>query len=263
MKSLEKLTPTIADNVRYVLMDIDDTLTSHGKLPAEAYGALWRLYEAGIPTIPITGRPAGWCDLIARQWPVAAVVGENGALAFWEEGGSVTRLYHEQAVRNDHDKLKEIERRVMQEIPGSRLAADQFSRLFDLAFDISEDLPHLTDDDALHIQRICEEAGAMAKISSIHVNVWLGTYDKRTMTSDVLNRRFGYDDAVDRKAVLFFGDSPNDEPMFTHFPVSIGVANIERYRSYMKTLPAFQTQAAGGLGFAEGIDRLFELRGQN
>ena len=131
-----------------------------------------------------------------------------------------------------------------------------------LAFDVSEDLPHLTDDEALQIQRISEDSGAMAKISSIHVNVWLGTYDKRSMTCHVLQRRFGYDDATDRETVLFFGDSPNDEPMFSHFPVSIGVANIERYRSMMTTLPAFRTDAAGGVGFAEGIDRLLTLRGR-
>ncbi|MDR0448042.1 MAG: HAD hydrolase family protein, partial [Treponema sp.] len=68
-----------AAGIRYVLMDIDDTLTTGGKLSAPAYTALWRLHEAGLKVIPITGRPAGWCDLIAREWPVDAVVGENGA----------------------------------------------------------------------------------------------------------------------------------------------------------------------------------------
>ncbi|HLW21606.1 MAG TPA: HAD-IIB family hydrolase [Sphaerochaetaceae bacterium] len=261
MEALERLTAEQASRIKYVLMDIDDTLTSHGKLQGEAYAALWRLHEQGLLAIPITGRPAGWCDLIARQWPVAAVVGENGALAFWEEHGSVTRLYHEQAVRNDHERLQKIQRRIMQDIPEARLATDQFSRLFDLAFDISEDLPHLTDEDAMHIQRICEEEGAIAKISSIHVNVWLGTYDKRTMASHVLSHRFGYDDLRDRDQVVYFGDSPNDEPMFSHFPMSIGVANIERYRSYMKRLPAFRTQSEGGIGFSEGIDRILALRG--
>ncbi|MFC7611804.1 HAD-IIB family hydrolase [Teichococcus aestuarii] len=66
--------------LRYVLTDIDDTLTTDGRLPAEAYSALQALDAAGIAVIPVTGRPAGWCDAIARHWPVAAVVGENGAL---------------------------------------------------------------------------------------------------------------------------------------------------------------------------------------
>ena len=62
-----------------VLTDIDETVSSHGRLTAEAYGAMEALKKAGFRVIPVTGRPAGWCDHIARFWPVDAVVGENGA----------------------------------------------------------------------------------------------------------------------------------------------------------------------------------------
>ena len=68
--------------VRGLLCDIDDTLSTAGRLSAEAYGALERLKEAGLLVVPVTGRPAGWCDHIARMWPVDAVVGENGAFYF-------------------------------------------------------------------------------------------------------------------------------------------------------------------------------------
>ena len=53
-----------------VFTDIDDTLTTEGQLTAEAYAAIEKLHKAGLKTIPITGRPAGWCDHIARMWPV-------------------------------------------------------------------------------------------------------------------------------------------------------------------------------------------------
>src|SRR6478735_1674956 len=66
--------------IRGVLTDIDETLSTHGRLTAEAYSAMEQLRAAGKLVIPITGRPAGWCDHIARMWPVDAVVGENGAL---------------------------------------------------------------------------------------------------------------------------------------------------------------------------------------
>ena len=62
-----------------MLLDIDDTLTTDGRLTAAAYGALEKLSARGLRVIPVTGRPAGWCDMIARFWPVEAVVGENGA----------------------------------------------------------------------------------------------------------------------------------------------------------------------------------------
>ena len=52
--------------IRFVLTDIDDTLTTDGRLTAAAYGALERFAARGYRVIPVTGRPAGWCDLIAR-----------------------------------------------------------------------------------------------------------------------------------------------------------------------------------------------------
>ena len=86
-----------ARGVSAVLTDIDDTLTTEGKLTAEAFSALERLHQAGFLVVPVTGRPAGWCDHIARMWPVDAVVGENGAFYFitrmvvWSGAFSMTR----------------------------------------------------------------------------------------------------------------------------------------------------------------------------
>src|SRR6476469_7925960 len=75
---------TVADRriVRGLFFDIDDTLKTDGVLRADAYGAMECLHDARIMTIPLTGRPAGWCDHIARMWPVDGVVGENGAFYF-------------------------------------------------------------------------------------------------------------------------------------------------------------------------------------
>ena len=58
------------------------TLTTDGQLPSASYNAMERLRDSGLAVVPITGRPAGWCDLIARLWPVDGVVGENGAFYF-------------------------------------------------------------------------------------------------------------------------------------------------------------------------------------
>src|SRR3989338_7757419 len=82
------------ENIEVVLTDIDDTLTSNGKLTADAYNALWKLSEKKILVIPVTGRPAGWCELIARQWPVAGVVGENGGFYFlYDEKNKVMKRH--------------------------------------------------------------------------------------------------------------------------------------------------------------------------
>ncbi len=260
MQHIRELDAKTAQNIRYVLMDIDDTITTAGKLPAIAYSALWQLHDAGLKVIPITGRPAGWCDLIARQWPVDGVVGENGALVFWEEAGRVKRIYHDQAINNTHDTLQRITTRVLSEIPESRIAGDQFSRMFDVAIDFAEEEPYLPLSVAQEIKDICEEMGAIAKISSIHVNTWMGQYDKLSMASHFLHNRFGYNDTSDIQQVLFFGDSPNDEPMFTHFPSSVGVANVIKYAEFMDVLPTFVTTHEGGEGFAEGVEALLNWR---
>lgn len=256
---MEKITPQVAQEIAYLLFDIDDTLTSEGKLTATAYNALWEAHDAGLIPIPITGRPAGWCDMIARQWPVAGVVGENGALAFWEEGRVLKQLFHPQATANDNPILKRVEAKVLKEISHSRLAKDQFSRMFDIAFDFAEEEPHLSLEVANQIKEICEAEGAIAKISSIHVNTWLGNYSKLEMTKLFLTHRFGYDDEAERSKVLFFGDSPNDEPMFAHF-TSVGVANLTNYRDYIEVWPKYFTSLEGGDGFAEGVRRLLTLR---
>ena len=258
---ITSLTSQEARKIRYVLMDIDDTLTTDGKLLAESYAALWRLHEAGLKVIPVTGRPAGWCDLIAREWPADGVVGENGAFAFWEgEGHHLLTLSHPNAILNTDPRLLALRDRVISEIPGARLARDQFSRLYDIAIDFAEEEPILPLSEALRIQSIFLEGGARAKISSIHVNAWMGDYDKLSMALSFLNARFGYDDSRDVGTVIFAGDSPNDEPMFEHFPMACAMANVLKYRELMKTPPHFVTQRESGAGFAELADIFLKRR---
>lgn len=261
MQSIYDMTTAQARAIRFVLMDIDDTLTTEGKLTAVSYASLWNLKAAGLKVIPITGRPAGWCDLIAREWPVDGVVGENGAFVFWEaEGKRLNTITHPNAVRNDVPALERALARALVEVPGCRPARDQFARLYDIAIDFAEEEPVLTFAEALKIKAICDEEGLRAKVSSIHVNAWMGDYDKLSMATRYLTVRFGYDDIADRESVLFAGDSPNDEPMFAHFPAACGVANVRRYEKLMYVLPAFVATKESGAGFAEIAETLLKLR---
>jgi HAD superfamily hydrolase (TIGR01484 family) len=275
MKPVSCLTAEEAKGVRYILMDIDDTLTREGKLLSSSYSALWQLKEAGLAVIPVTGRPAGWCDLIAREWPVDGVIGENGALVFWEERdkGEITdrdkisqRLpvlkteFHPNAVRNDHPVLKRIKERTLDEFPELRLAKDQFARLFDLALDFAEEEPVLPLSVAERVKAIAEEEGATAKISSIHVNVWMGNYNKLSMAEYFLAKRFRWEAGRDDRDVVFVGDSPNDEPMFARFPLACAVANVRRYEPFLKKLPAYVAEKECGDGFAEIAAIILEKR---
>jgi HAD superfamily hydrolase (TIGR01484 family) len=265
MKAIHEITRNEARGIRFVLMDIDDTLTKNGKLPAVSYSALWELKNAGLRVIPVTGRPAGWCDLIAREWPVDGVVGENGALVFWEERNEhdmplLKQDFFSGAVRNDHPTLLKIKDEALKSVSGLRIAKDQFARMFDIALDFAEEEPVLTLQDAEKVKIIAEKNGAVAKVSSIHVNVWMGQYDKLSMAEAFLKKRFGWNPETDLHQVFFCGDSPNDEPMFRRFPLAAGVANISHYKKLITHFPAFVSSKECGDGFAEIASIILDKR---
>jgi len=260
MKPFEKFPKDLKNKIRYVLSDIDDTLTLNGRLPAVVFAAMERLKNAGIRTIPITGRPAGWCDHIARMWPVDGLVGENGAFYFRYDDRQrkmQRRYFKSEDQRNtDRQKLEKLKLEILKKIPGCRVSADQAYREADLAIDYCEDIPPLTMKEVDDIVRLFENAGARAKISSIHVNGWFGEYDKLTMTRMLLDEVFKDDLEAVKEDVIFIGDSPNDVPMFQFFPHSVGVANILEFKGKIAHEPAWITRKAGGFGFSEMVDQL-------
>jgi HAD superfamily hydrolase (TIGR01484 family) len=239
-----------AHPVHFVLLDIDETLTTEGKLTAEAYAALERLQRAGKRVVAITGRPAGWCDHIARMWPVDAVVGENGAFYFWFADGKLSkRFIDDDATRaQKRARLEAIAKKILAEVRGAALASDQSYRETDLAIDFCEDVPALPLEAAERIAALMREAGLTAKISSIHVNGWFGGYDKLATTCRLFVERFGLDLGDANSKSVFAGDSPNDAPMFSFFENSVGVANVRRFPGLQ---PKYVTQAEAGAGFAE------------
>ena len=250
MKPLSALDP---HGIRAVLVDIDDTLTTEGKLTAEAYSTLERLRQAGRRVVPVTGRPAGWCDHIARMWPVDAVVGENGAFYFtYAEGRLIKRFQDDAATRaRKRSRLDAIAQRILSSVPGCAIASDQAYRETDLAIDYCEDVAPLPLEAAARIAALMQEAGLTAKVSSIHVNGWFGDYDKLAMTRILFAERFGMDLSAENRAIVFAGDSPNDAPMFGFFANSVGVANVRRFGETLAKAPKYVTQAASGAGFAE------------
>ena len=250
-----------------VFFDIDDTLTTSGKIPAVSYGALWGIRDAGLRVVPITGRPAGWCDHIARMWPVDGIVGENGAFYFWldeDQHKLKKRFLDPDEVRAENrQRLIHIRDEILATVPGTAVASDQLYRETDVAIDYCEDVKPL---DQRAVERICEifqKHGATCKVSSIHVNGWFGDYNKLGMTKTLVQERWGLDLDTDKERFLFCGDSPNDEPMFHYFPHTAGVKNIIRFASHMKHLPSFVASGEGGEGFAEIVETLLQKRGRS
>ncbi len=254
----------IADRrqVRGVFTDIDETVTTDGNLTAQAYAALEALKRAGLLVVPVTGRPAGWCDHITRMWPVDAVVGENGAFWMWldrQAGKLCTRFVQSDAERADGQRrLQAVRAQVLREVPGAGIASDQPYRLADLAVDFCEDVPALPRAAVDRIVAIFAAHGAQAKISSIHVNGWFGDYDKLTTTRLMMRELFNIDLDAERARYVFSGDSPNDAPMFGYFPNAVGVANVRDFADRMAHLPRWITQAHSGAGFAELAQALLD-----
>ena len=248
--------------VHTVLADIDDTLTTDGRLTAQAYGAIEALRTAGLRVVPVTGRPAGWCDHIARMWPVDAVIGENGAFWMWhDDRGGKLRARHllDDAGRADFARrLAAVRERVLREVPGCATASDQFCRLYDLAIDFREDVAPLPRADVDRIVALMEAEGLTAKVSSIHVNGWFGGYDKLTTTRALFADAFGTDLDADRARYVFAGDSPNDAPMFGYFPLAVGMANVRPFLDRIATPPAYVTEEEAGTGFVQLADFLLE-----
>jgi HAD superfamily hydrolase (TIGR01484 family) len=225
------------------------------------------LHDAGVRVVPVTGRPAGWCDLIARQWPVDGVVGENGALWFAHDGPTrpMARWYAKPAAQRAHDRamLDAIRDAVLAEVPGAAVASDQFARAFDLAIDFREDVPALDADAVARIVAIFESHGATAKVSSIHVNGWIGDWDKRSAARHLCATRLGLDldDPSVARRVVYVGDSPNDAPLFAAFPNAVGVANVLDFHGQLAAEPAWVTRGRGADGFVELVDALLAVRG--
>lgn len=270
-KSVSSFPQSVARDLQVVFTDIDGTLTEGGKLLPEAFEALWMLHRAGIAVVPVTGRPAGWCDAMVRQWPVAGVVGENGAFATWEtsedeaegetlEPRRLVTLVHPATGPDAAARLAEVREAILREVEGARVASDQPYRRFDLAIDFCEDPPDLGLEGARRIRDVFTRYGAHAKISNIHVNGWFGDYDKRSMVEVFCQRRFGWSLSTRLDACTYCGDSPNDEPMFALFPHAVGVANIADFTDELVHPPAYVCNERGGLGFCELADTILRLR---
>ena len=264
MKPLAQCPDDVLAGLTHIFTDIDDTLTTDGLLPAVAYSAIEQLHQSGVHVVPVTGRPGGWCDMVARFWPVLGVIGENGAFYFRydRDARKMIRTYAqpEKERTANHAKLNKVRDEILAAVPGAALSADQAYRISDLAIDFCEDVDPLSKDEIDQIVALFEAAGAVAKVSSIHVNGWFGAFDKRTMTQQFVDDLDLGPFEQAKSQFLFVGDSPNDAPMFAAFDHSVGVANIRAFETTIETLPTYVTTHKGGEGFAELANRILGAR---
>jgi HAD superfamily hydrolase (TIGR01484 family) len=235
-----------------VFTDIDDTLTTGGEITADALQALHDLRAAGLHTIPITGRPVGWSEPFAAQWPVDAVIAENGAVALVQGDAGLRKLYQRDAqVRAaNFARLQQVAQRIVAEVPGAVLSRDSAGRETDIAVDHSE-FVHLPDGCIAQVVQMMRDEGMNATVSSIHINGWFGDHNKLSGARWIVRELFGRELDGELGCWVYIGDSTNDVLMFEHFPHSVGVANIRRFEVQLSHAPKYITRGERGAGFAE------------
>jgi hypothetical protein len=238
-----------------VFTDIDDTLTTDGAITSDALAALASLRTAGVHVVPITGRPVGWSEPFAMQWPVDAIVAENGAVALVRQAdgrSGVVKLYQqdEQARSANLARVRQVAQRIVREVPGAVLSRDSAGRETDIAVDHGEYF-QLPAERVAQVVRLMRGEGMNATVSSIHINGWYGDHNKLSGAQWIVRELFGRELDAEIGRWVYVGDSTNDMLMFEHFPNSVGVANIRRFEAELTHPPRYITQGERGAGFAE------------
>ena len=261
MRPWAESSPPVLREVRGVLTDIDDTLTTEGRVPMGVVAALAALREAGLPVIAVTGRPMDWSLPIAEQLPLAAVVAENGGVALFREGSALRVEYAQgEAERAANTvRLQRAAARVLHKVPGAALARDSAGRVTDIAIDHAE-FTYLDAAAIAHVVRVMREEGMTATVSSIHINGWYGTHGKPSGARWMVQRLFGRELDAERDRWIYVGDSTNDQAMFAIFALSVGVANLADFADRLTQWPAFITRYDRGRGFVEVAESLLAAR---
>ncbi len=239
------------ENIRAVFSDLDDTLTENGRILPSTFETIWNLKKAGYWLVVVSGRPAGWADALMRLWPIDHMIFENGAGVMSRDGKRVitTNLATTADREKNVSRLKDTFTRLKKFNPRIKPASDQFCRLFDFAIDYCEEPPVLEPSEVDELMGIlAREKGITSKLSSIHINFWVGEYSKVTACSYLLDQQRSSTKILSDQ-VVFVGDSPNDEPLFDLFSNAVGVANVLPFLGKMKRHPRFITDESGGKGF--------------
>ncbi len=233
------------EDIKYIITDVDDTITKNGKLLPHALEALYKLKADGRTIVLLTGGSAGWGDAYIRQWPVDAVIAESGAVFLgYSRGGEITSIINPAI---DKDKVLKERRRLMEYTSAYPFSSDQFARVFDIAYDKKK----MSGAEKKALKNILTLFGASSAESSIHINAWFGSYNKKNALKYFLPNALGITEEEYLEKGMYIGDSLNDEPLFEYFPLSVGMHTVEDMRSSFKGLPTYISQYDGGDGFFE------------
>ncbi len=261
MTPLAALPADAARGLTGLLFDLDDTVLTHGVLTRDAYDALWKLHESGLRLVAVTGRPSGWGEVVARQWPIDGAVTENGAVSVVREGHAIRVLFDgsEAEVLARRARLAALVATIASVLPAVRLADDNHARRSDVTWDIGEN-DHQAPAVITELTRLVREGGARSTRSSVHVHATFERDDKASGAVRFVNARFGDDVGSALHRWAFVGDSGNDAACFAAFTHTFGVANVKAHVESLSVPPRWITPSERGAGFVELANALLTLR---
>lgn len=230
--------------VQAVFADVDGTLTTDSRLESSTIRAMELLRDAGLRIVLVTGRPAGWGECWARSFPVDGVIVENGGLYFARNAdGGLIKVYAQRPSdrRKIRPRLLREVRRAMRQVPGARLSQDTAYSEVDVAIDYNEEA-RLGPAAADQLEGILRERGVRAVRSNVHVNCWIGGFDKLSAVVRFMQRQWRVRLKPGDLRFVYVGDSFNDAPMFEAFQLSVGVANVREVLARLPSPPAYITR---------------------
>lgn len=248
--------------VEALFTDVDGTLTTNDRIESATLAALEEARAAGLRVVLVSGRPAGWGECWARTFPVDGVIVENGGLWFVRDAsGRLEKRYAQPESRRQRarERLVREVTAAIEQVPGARLSTDSVYTEVDLAIDYNEEVK-LGPDAATKLEKLLRARKVKAVRSSVHVNCWIGEFDKLTTVRRFLAKEWGVTLAARDERFVYAGDSFNDAPMFEAFPLSVGVANVRAVLDRIDAPPAFITEAAEGAGVRELVRAMLAAR---
>jgi HAD superfamily hydrolase (TIGR01484 family) len=261
MQPIADLPRALANSIVGVAFDVDNTVTTHGQITPLALSALYRLQDAGIARVAVTGRPAAFGEVLLSQWPLSASIAENGAVGFVRHARKLLQFTRASAeeLAERRVRLGDLVRQVNSVMPAMAMAEDSRWRLCDVAWDVGE-FSAPSEREICALLDYLQRAGARTTRSSIHVHATFEPDNKATGLLRLLARHMGQDPTAARRSWAFVGDSGNDAAALASFELSCGVANVTPHLASMTLTPTFITQAERGAGFAEFVDVLLSKR---
>lgn len=250
MRPIAELSVETVRDVVGLVFDVDDTVTTHGRLQADAFEALWRLHRAGLKLVAVTGRSLGWTEVMASMWPIDLAVGENGAGWHVHRSGALAHgFFHPPRERaRQRAVLERVQTAVRETLPHVRLATDQGGRRCDLAYDVGEG-ERVDAETVAGLVEAIETQGARALVSSVHAHAIPGEWDKARGVARAVAEELGIE--LDPRRWIFVGDSGNDAAAFSYFVHTVGVANVREALPRLPCPPRYVTDGARGAGFVE------------